>query len=362
MTKRVFNFNPGPATLPLPVLERVQAEFLDYKGTGMSIMESSHRAAEYEEVNDTAMALMKELLGMPQGYTVLFLQGGASLQFAMVPMNFLNKGEFADYIITGMWSQRAIKEANILAEGRVAASTESEKFVRIPKPAEIKLDPKAKYVHMTSNNTIYGTQWHYVPDVGGLPLMCDASSDILCRKWEWSKFALIYGGAQKNLGPSGVTVVVIRDDLIEKGRKDIPTLLQYRTHSKDKSLYNTPNTFGVYFLKCYLEYVKSIGGVAAVEKVNRQKHDLLYATIDQSGGYYRGTVQPDSRSWMNVPIRMRDEELEKKFLGEAKKNGFIGLKGHRSVGGIRVSMYNAMPLDGIEKLTAFMKDFQKKNP
>jgi phosphoserine aminotransferase len=361
MTHRVYNFNPGPAGLPLAVLERVQAEFLDYKGTGMSIMESSHRAPEYEEVNNAADSLLRELMGIPQDYSVVFLQFGASLQFAMVPMNFLPPGTFGDYLVTGEWSQRAIKEANIIAKGRAASSSEEQKFTRIPKQDELKLDPGAQYVHMTSNNTIFGTQYHYTPKVGDKPLICDASSDILCRKVNVADFGLIYAGAQKNLGPSGVVVVIIRNDLVEKGRKDIPTLLQYRTHVKNKSLYNTPNTFGVYFLKCYLDYVKESGGVAAVEEINRKKQELVYSTVDASGGYYRGTVEQDSRSWMNATIRMKDEEIEKKFTSEAKKAGLVGLKGHRSVGGIRVSMYNAMTLKGIETLVDFMKDFQKRN-
>jgi phosphoserine aminotransferase len=361
MVHRVFNFNPGPATLPLAVLERVQAEFLDYAGTGMSIMESSHRAPEFDAVNNSAIALLKELMGIPDDYHVLCLQGGASLQFAMVPMNLLPSGTFGDYILTGSWSKKAIKEANIVGKGRTAASTEGEKFTRIPTATEIDLDPAAQYVHMTSNNTIYGSQWHWTPDTGATPLVCDASSDILSKRIDASKFALIYAGAQKNLGPSGVTVVIIRNDLVEKGRKDIPTMLQYRTHAAEKSLYNTPNTFGIYFMKCYLEHVKENGGVAAVEEINRKKQDLLYTTIDSSGGFYRGTVQKDSRSWMNVPVRLPSEELEKKFLAGSKSNGLIGLKGHRSVGGIRASLYNAMPLAGVEALCSFMKEFQRTN-
>lgn len=361
MTHRVYNFNPGPATLPLPVLERVQAEFLDYRGTGMSIMESSHRSPEFDEINESAMALMRELMGIPEGYSVLFLQGGASLQFAMVPMNFLAEGTFGDYLVTGTWSKKAIKEADIVARGRVAASTEDQQFTRIPRTDEIDLDAAARYVHITSNNTIYGTQWHSFPDTGSVPLICDASSDILSRVVDVSKFGIIYAGAQKNLGPSGVVVVVIRDDLIDQGRNDIPTLLQYRTQAAKKSLFNTPNSFGIYFLKCYLDYVKEQGGVAAVEETNRKKQELLYSTIDQSGGYYRGTVEPESRSWMNVTVRMKTEELEKKFIAEAKEQGLVGLKGHRSVGGIRVSMYNAMTLEGIGTLVEFMKTFQKNN-
>jgi len=268
MVHRVYNFNPGPATLPLPVLERVQAEFLDYRGTGMSIMESSHRAPEFDAINESAMALVKELMGVPDGYSVFFVQGGASLQFAMLAMNFLGEGKFGDYINTGTWSRKAIKEANIVGKARVAGSSEEVNFTRIPGDDEINLDPAAEYVHITSNNTIAGTQFHTFPDTGDVPLLCDASSDIMSKVIDVSKFGLIYAGAQKNLGPSGVVVIIIRDDLIEKGRTDIPTLLQYRTQAAKKSLYNTPNSFGIYFLNCYLEYVKENGGVAAVEAVN----------------------------------------------------------------------------------------------
>lgn len=361
MVHRVFNFNPGPATLPLPVLERVQAEFLDYRGSGMSIMESSHRSPEFDAVNNDAMALLKELMGIPDGYKVLFLQGGASLQFAMVPMNFLNEGTFGDYLVTGVWGKKAIAEANIIAEGRLAASTADENFSRLPTADEISFDPKAQYVHITSNNTIYGTQWHQFPDTGDVPLVCDASSDILSRPMDVSKFGIIFAGAQKNLGPSGVTVVIIREELIEKGRTDIPTLLQYRTQAAKDSLYNTPNTFGIYFLKCYLESVKELGGVPAVEKINQQKKEMLYAAIDGSDGFYRGTTATQDRSWMNVTMVMQNSELEPKFIAEAKEQGLVGLKGHRSVGGMRASIYNAMSVAGIEKLTGFMKTFQAAN-
>ncbi len=359
MAHRVFNFNPGPATLPLPVLEQVQAEFTDYAGTGMSIMESSHRSPEFDAINEDVIALMKELMEIPDGYHVLFLQGGASLQFCMVPMNLLHQGEFADYVHTGTWSRKAIKEANILARARVAGSSEEQNFTRIP--TELDFDPAARYVHITSNNTIAGTQWHEWPDVGEVPLVCDMSSDIMSRRIDVSRFALIYAGAQKNLGPSGVTVVIVRDDLVQAGRDDIPTLLQYRTQAAKKSLFNTPNAFGIYFLWRYLQYVKAGGGVPAVEEVNRRKKDLLYQAIDASDGYYRGTVEPASRSWMNVTMRMSSEDLEKRFIAEAREAGLAGLKGHRSVGGIRASIYNAMTLEGVQALVAFMDDFRTRN-
>ena len=361
MVHRVFNFNPGPATLPLEVLERVQEEFLDYRGTGMSIMESSHRSPEFDEINARATSLLRELMGIPDGYHVLFLQGGASLQFAMVPMNFLRDEESGDYVHTGIWSKKAIKEANIVGRARVAGSSEEESFTRIPEDNEIEIDPRARYVHITSNNTIYGTQWHRLPITRHVPLICDASSDILSRTIDVSRFGLIYAGAQKNLGPSGVTVVIIRDDLIEAGRDDIPTLLQYRTQAAKDSLFNTPNSFGIYFLKCYLEFVHGRGGVPAVEQLNFRKQELLYQTIDGSEGFYRGTVARGSRSWMNATMRLPHEALEKQFIGEATENGLAGLKGHRSVGGVRVSMYNAMSLAGIETLIQFMKDFAIRN-
>lgn len=361
MVHRVFNFNPGPATLPLPVLERVQSEFLDYRGTGMSIMESSHRAPEYDEINENAISLMKELMEIPDGYSVLYLQGGASQQFFQIPMNFLREGQFGDYLHTGTWSKKAIKEANILGRARIAASSEDANFTRIPRPDEIDLDPAARYVHITSNNTIAGTQWHEFPDTGDVPLICDASSDIMSRRIDVSKFGMIYAGAQKNLGPSGVCAVILRDDLIEGGRDDIPTLLQYRTQAAKKSLFNTPNLFGVYFLERYLEYCKELGGVAAVEETNRQKQQLVYDAIDGSDGYYRGTTEVASRSWMNVTMRMRTEDLERQFIAEAKEAGLAGLKGHRSVGGIRASLYNAMTLEGVARLVQFMADFRASN-
>ncbi len=361
MVNRVYNFNPGPATLPLDVLEQAQAEFLDYRGSGMSIMESSHRSPQFDEINLAANALLRELLGIPDGYHVLFLQGGASLQFAMVPMNFLRAAQFGDYVHTGTWSRKAIAEANIIGRGRLAGSSEEHRFNRIPAMDEIDFDSDARYVHITSNNTIAGTQWHRFPETGDRPLICDMSSDILSRHIDVSQFGLIYAGAQKNLGPSGVTVVVIRDDLIETGRDDIPTLLQYRTQASKDSLFNTPNSFGIYFLRLYLEHVKKQGGLDAVQKLNHRKQELVYRAIDDSDGYYRGTVELGSRSWMNATIRLRDEALEKQFIAEGAENGLVGLKGHRSVGGIRVSMYNAMSLEGIQALVAFMADFKGRN-
>lgn len=361
MANRIWNFNPGPATLPLPVLEKAKADLPDYSGTGMAVMELSHRSKEYAAIHAEAKELMIELFGIPSNYKVLFLQGGASLQFAMVPMNLLSEGKTADYIITGSWSKKALKEAKITASASVAASSEEKNFVYIPKQAELKLNPDAAYCHITSNNTIAGTQYETYPDTGNVPLVADMSSDILSRKIDFSPFGLIYAGAQKNLGPSGVTVVIIRDDLVEASRDDIPTLLQYKIHVDKDSTFNTPPTYSIYLVKLVLDWVKSIGGLEAVEKRNNEKADLLYGAIDENPDFFKGAAENDSRSKMNVTFRLPTEELEAKFIAEGKEAGFGGLKGHRSVGGIRVSMYNAMEPEGIKQLTDFMKEFAAKN-
>jgi phosphoserine aminotransferase len=358
---RVVNFNAGPSTLPLAALEEAQAELLDFKGAGMSVMELSHRSPEYDAVHNEAVSLVRELMGVSDDYEVLFVQGGASTQFALVPMNLRPTGS-ADYILTGTWSKKAIKEAQILGEARVAASTEDESFTRIPRADEIDIDPNAAYVHITSNNTIKGTQWHEWPDTKGLPLVADMSSDILCRPIPVESFGLIYAGAQKNLGPSGVTLVIIRKDLIEKAPENLPTMFSYATHAKKNSLYNTPPTFGIYLMGRVLAWIKSMGGAEGIERHNREKARLLYETFDASDGYYRNTVEKESRSLMNVVFRLPDEEKEKKFVAEAKAAGMTGLKGHRSVGGGRASIYNAMTLEGVKTLIDFMNDFRKANP
>ena len=358
---RVYNFNPGPAALPLSVLQKCQAELLDYPNTGMSIMEMSHRSKEFEQILADTQALFKKLMGLNDSYKILFLGGGASTQFTMIPMNFIPAGGSADYVVTGEWAKRALKEANLVAKGRAAASSEDKNFSYLPDPGSFDLDAKAAYVHITSNNTIFGTQWQTYPAVNGKPLLVDMSSDILCRQVDFSQFAMIYAGAQKNLGPAGVTVVFLRDDLAVTANKNLPTMLSYETHIKNNSLYNTPPVFAIYIIKLMLEWITAEGGVGGIEKINRQKAELLYKTMDDSAGYYRGTVRSDCRSWMNVPLRMASEELETEFLSAAKKEGLIGLKGHRSVGGIRVSMYNAVTLEAIRVLTDFMKEFQKKH-
>jgi phosphoserine aminotransferase len=363
MAKQVFNFNPGPAVLPKEVLQQAQAELLDYKGTGMSVLEISHRSAEYEEINNSAMALIREIAGLGDNYKVLFLGGGASLQFAMLPMNLLPKGGTASYVETGSWAEKAAKEAKKLGLGTVhiAASMKEEKFSRIPAQSELKIAPDSAYVHITTNNTIYGCQWQYTPEVGNIPLFADMSSDMFSRQLDFKKFALIYAGAQKNLGPAGATMVIIRDDVLAKCADGLSTMLSYKTHADKLSLYNTPPVFAVYIVRLVLEWIKKQGGLKAVEKVNMAKKERIYQMMDLYPDFYRGTVKPDSRSWMNLTLRLPSEDLEKKFLAEAKAIGFVGLKGHRDVGGIRVSLYNALPLEGANKLAEFMESFKKAN-
>ncbi len=357
MSARVFNFNPGPAVLPLPALERARDELLDFAGTGMSILETSHRSKEYEAVHQEAKALIKELLALPDDYHVIFLGGGASLQFAMVPMNLLGEGKSADYVITGSWSKLALKEAKILGTPRVAATSEPDRFTYIP--TELDLDPNAVYVHITSNNTIYGTQYHRFPDTGGVPIVADMSSDIMWRPFDVRPFGLIYAGAQKNMGPAGVTVIIIRDDMLKKCKPGLPTMLSYVTHVEKDSLHNTCPVFAIYMVRNVLAWVKEQGGLAAMEKRNREKGDLLYAAVDADPDFFRAPVRKDSRSYMNAVFRLPSEELEAAFIAEAKKRGMVGLKGHRSVGGIRVSMYNALPLEAVQTLVNFMEDFRK---
>ncbi len=361
MTK-VYNFNPGPAVLPQTVLAQAQAELLDYQGRGMSIMEMSHRSAEFEAINNEAEARMKRLLELDDEYRVLFLQGGASLQFAMVPMNFLHPGTVADYLLTdGSWSERAYEEARLIGEARIAGSTREEEYRRVPGTNEIHLSDNPAYVHITSNNTIYGTQWHTYPKVDERMLVADMSSDILSRPFNARQFGLIYAGAQKNLGPSGVTVVIIRNSLLTQAAKNVPTMLRYATHAKNNSLYNTPPVFGVYMLNLVLGWIEGNGGLAAIGQVNQQKAQVVYDAIDRSGEFYRGHAQPDSRSLMNITFRLPEEALERQFVKQAKEEGMIGLGGHRSVGGVRASLYNAMTIEGSTALSNFMDEFVRQN-
>ncbi|MGK9368310.1 3-phosphoserine/phosphohydroxythreonine transaminase [Melioribacter sp. Ez-97] len=361
MEKRIYNFSAGPAVLPEEVLLEAQKELYSYKGSGMSIMEMSHRGKIFDQVIKEAEADLRKLLDINDNYAVLFLQGGATLQFSMVPLNLMPPKNKADYIITGSWAKKAMKEAKRVGTVNVAASTESDNFTRLPKQSELKLDPDASYVHFTSNNTIYGTQWKTEPETGGVPLVCDASSDILHKKIDINKYGLIYAGAQKNIGPSGVVVVIIRKDLLERSSDDLHTYLNYRVHVENNSLYNTPPTFGVYMAGLVFKWLLNMGGLDEMYKRNKEKAQILYDAIDSSDGYYKGTVVKEDRSLMNVTFRLPNEELEKKFIEEAKSKGFEGLKGHRSVGGIRASIYNAFPKKGVEELVQFMEDFKKNN-
>jgi phosphoserine aminotransferase len=358
---RAYNFNPGPAALPFEALQQAREEFADYRGIGMSVLEISHRSKEFEAINDETQTLLKDLLSIPDGYKVLFLQGGASLQFAMVPMNLLAEGRTAAYVDTGSWAKKAIKEAKLIGEVAVVASSADAGYTRIPDLSGLSLPSGAAYLHITSNETIGGIQYKAFPDAGDVPLVADMSSDILSRPFDVSRFGLIYAGAQKNLGPAGVTVVILREDLLERMRRDIPTMLRYDVHAENNSLYNTPPVFSIYMTGLVLKWVKAQGGLSAVERINREKAALLYGVIDESGGFYRGVADPDSRSVMNVTWRLESEELEKAFIKEAGENGFVGLKGHRSVGGLRASIYNAVPLEAVQALAGFMRDFARRH-
>jgi phosphoserine aminotransferase len=361
MATRIFNFAAGPAVLPETVLEEAQRDLMALPGVGMSILEISHRSKTFEEIIQGCEADIRKLAGIPADYHVLFLQGGASLQFSMVPMNLMPPGGKADYIVTGSWSKKAVKEAQKVGTANVAATTESDNFNRIPEQLELKLDPGAAYVHFTSNNTIFGTEWLREPEVGAVPLVCDASSDIFSRPIDVGRYALIYAGAQKNLGPSGVTLVVLREDLLARSAKNLPTMLDYNTHVKEKSLYNTPPVFGIYIMRLTMRWALAQGGLEAIGRRNAEKAKFLYDAIDNSGGFYRAHARPGSRSNMNVTFRLPSEELEKQFVAASKAAELDGLKGHRSVGGIRASIYNAIPRAGVEALVVFMKEFQRRN-
>jgi phosphoserine aminotransferase len=357
--QRVFNFSSGPAVLPLDVLEEAQRDLLALPGVGMSVLEISHRSKPFDDIIATAEADVRELGRIPDNYHVLFLQGGASLQFSMIPMNLLPEGGTADYVVTGVWSQKAVKEAKRHGSVHIAASTEAGNFVRVPRQDEIALSGTGAYVHVTSNNTIYGTQFRAMPEVGSAPLVCDASSDIFSRAIDVSQYGLLYAGAQKNLGPSGVTLVIVRDDLVKRSPASLPTMLSYAVQAENKSLYNTPPVFGIYILGLVAKWLKRVG-LAAVETINERKAAKLYAEVDRTG-FYRGHAEPDSRSRMNVTFRLPSEELEKQFVKESTAAGFDGLKGHRSVGGLRASIYNAFPEEGIDQLVQFMREFERTN-
>ncbi|MHB1421094.1 MAG: 3-phosphoserine/phosphohydroxythreonine transaminase [Bacillota bacterium] len=357
MSRKVFNFYAGPAGLPASVLEEVQRDLLDYNHSGMSIMEMSHRSKDIETLVDETESLIKELLGLSDNYRVLFLQGGASQQFAMVPMNFLPPGATADYLITGSFAEKACQEAAKIGQVHIAGSTKASKFNRVLEPSEIELSSNPVYVHLTSNNTIYGTQWQEFPDCGDVPMVADMSSDILSRPFKANDFALIYAGAQKNLGPAGVTVVIINTDLLGKVPTTLPGIFRYDIHAENSSMFNTPPVFPTYVVNRVLHWLKNSGGLAAIEELNQKKAALVYTTIDQSECFYKGHAHPGSRSLMNITFRLPNEELEKAFASQAEQRGLLGLKGHRSVGGIRASIYNYMPIEGCMALAEFMQDF-----
>lgn len=356
---RVHNFSAGPAVLPLEVLEKAQQELTNYKDLGSSVMEISHRSAAYTEIDRQAKSRLRDLLGLGDDFEIMFLQGGASSQFMMVPFNFLGENQTADYIDTGRWSDKAIKEANIFGNVHCPFSSSDSGYDRVPKDSELDFSDSPEYVHITSNNTVAGTQFPTEPETNGIPLVCDASSDFLSRPIDVSKYGIIYAGAQKNVGPAGVTIVIVRKDFLAKAdTKNVPTILQYQTHA-DK-IFNTPPTFNVYMVNLVLEWIQKKGGLSYFEKFNEEKAKLVYDEIDKDD-FYRGAVKKDSRSLMNITFRLQQEDLEQKFLSEATDNDLIALKGHRSVGGIRASIYNACPRESVESLVDFMKDFRDNN-
>jgi phosphoserine aminotransferase len=358
---RVFNFSPGPAVLPEAVLQQARDEMLDWHGSGCSVMEMSHRGKEFISIAGQAEADLRELMNIPANYKVLFLQGGASAQFAMVPMNLLRGRKSADYLNTGEWSKKAIKEAKLYGVVNIAASSEATKFTTAPAQAELRLDPNAAYVHYTPNETIGGVEFPYVPQTGSVPLVADMSSTILSRPMDVTKYGLIYAGAQKNIGPSGLVVVIVRDDLLGQTVPGTPSMCDYKIHADNGSMYNTPPTYAWYIAGLVFQWLKRNGGLKARADVNERKAKKLYACIDASGGYYTNPVAVSCRSWMNVPFTLKDEKLDEPFLKGAKAAGLVQLKGHRSVGGMRASIYNAMPEAGIDALIAYMQDFMQKS-
>lgn len=358
--KRAYNFNAGPAALPVWVLEEAQKTWMNFNNTGMSIMELSHRSKEYEAVHNEAKALLTSLLSIPEDYEILFLQGGASLQFTMVPMNLLTENKVGYYALTGVWSEKALKEAAKIGETGIVASSKEANHTFIPEASEIEVPDDAAYLHITSNNTIYGTQWSTFPTELNVPLIADMSSDILSTPLDISNFDIIYAGAQKNLGPSGVTVVIIKKELI-KSNPSLPTMLSYETHASNNSLFNTPPTLAIYLLSLVLKWVKDNGGIKGIAEINQEKAKLLYDVIDSSDGFYKGHAEKNSRSLMNVTFTLPTDQLTKDFLHQAQEAGFVGLSGHRSVGGCRASIYNAVPKEHVLALAEFMEAFVKNN-
>lgn len=361
MTNRIFNFSAGPAVLPTSVLEKARAEMLSFRGSGMGIMEISHRSTLFQDVLDSAEQGIRSALCVPNSHKILFLQGGASLQFSMIPMNFLPKGHSADYVLTGAWGEKARVEAERCGKINVIYSGEKGGYRSIPEDGTLSFSSEAEYLHFTSNETIEGVQFSYEPDTAEAPLVCDASSDILSRPMDIARYALIYAGAQKNIGPSGVTLVIIRDDMLERVPHDQHSMLNYRKIAANDSMLNTPNTWGIYLISLVMEWLEEIGGVPAIEKINRKKADTLYAAIDGSDGFYSGHAERNARSKMNVTFRLPTAELDSAFCLEAARRGLDGLRGHRSVGGIRASIYNAFPIEGVERLAEFMGEFSAAN-
>jgi len=359
--KRALNFNAGPAALPEAVLAKAEKEMMNYQNSGMGVMELSHRSNEFEDINERTKNLLRGLLNIPDDYEILFLQGGASLQFSMVPMNLLEVGAAASYVLTGTWSEKAFKDAQKIGKAVIAASSKHDNYRSIPSTSEIDIPAESSYLHITTNNTIYGTQWHSFPEGLPNPLVADMSSDILSRPLNLSSFGLIYAGAQKNLGPSGVTVVMIQKDLLKRSKPGLPSMLDYQVHADSKSLYNTPPTLSIYFLMLVLEWAEALGGVKQLELMSKQKSALLYDAIDRSDGFYTGHAEKGSRSQMNVTFTLENDDLTSAFLHEAEESGFTGLAGHRSVGGCRASIYNAVPLENVEKLADFMNSFRSRN-
>lgn len=357
---RICNFYAGPATLPLPVLNQIQEEIVDYMGMGLSLIETSHRSKEYDNVHNEAISHIKELLKVPDNYKILFLGGGATLQFSMVPLNLLN-GESCDFTLTGTWAKKAYSDAKKVGKVNVVFDGSGSNYTKLPDIASLKVNPDSVYLHITSNETIHGIQWQEFPDAGNVPIISDMSSDIMSRSLPIEKFGLIYAGAQKNLGPAGVTLVIIRDNLLSRCPDTLTAYLNYNTHVEKNSLYNTPPVFSIYALNLALQWIKKQGGLKAMEELAERKSSMLYNAIDESNGYYSCPVDRSCRSRMNVVFRLPNEELEKKFSEEATKQGMIGLKGHQSVGGCRASIYNAMPEEGVSKLVNFMKDFASRN-
>ncbi|MBN1371758.1 MAG: 3-phosphoserine/phosphohydroxythreonine transaminase [Anaerolineaceae bacterium] len=360
--KRVHNFNAGPSVLPMPVLEKAQSEMLDFQGCGMSVMEMSHRSKEFEGIIQTAEADLRELLNIPANYKVMFLQGGASLQFAMLPMNLRPAGASADYIVTGSWSKTAHKEGAKLGATNVAFNGDTDNYSRLPAQDEYKFDPNAAYVHFCHNETIHGVEFKAEPvPPAGVELVCDMSSDFLSQPVDVTPYGLIYAGAQKNAGPAGVVVTIIREDLLARVPEKLPVMLDYKLLAESGSLHNTPPCFAIYMVGLVMKWLKDLGGLPAIHKINQEKAGLIYSAIDNSGGFYRGHAAKEARSIMNVPFRLPSEELEDMFVKEGKKAELIGIKGHRSVGGLRASIYNALPIESAKALVEFMADFQRRN-